>query len=97
MKRKPAEKRIERLLKQDPQAFGFLKGRWVVRDIARALSTEGIQVSRSYVHDLLKGLGFAYKRPKLTVKSNDPNYYRKAKEIRDYKRAASAVEKKESS
>jgi len=24
-------------LKQDPQAFGFLKGRWVVRDIAKAL------------------------------------------------------------
>jgi transposase len=96
-KRKPAEKRIKQLLKQDPQAFGFLKGRWVVRDIARALAAEGIEVSRSYVHDLLKGLGFTYKRPKLTVKSNDPNYYRKAKEVGNYKRIAPALEKKESS
>ena len=28
-KRKPAETRMKELLKQDPQAFGFLKGRWV--------------------------------------------------------------------
>jgi len=26
-----------------------------------------------------KGLGLTYKRPKLTVKSNDQNYYRKAR------------------
>jgi transposase len=93
-KRKPAEARMKELLKQDPQAFGFLKGRWVVRDISKALSAEGIEVSRSYVHDMLKGLGLTYKRPKLTVKSNDPNYYRKAKEVRNYKRAASALAKK---
>ncbi len=93
-KRKPAEARMKELLKQDPQAFGFLKGRWVVRDIAKALSGEGIKVSRSYVHDMLKELGLAYKRPKLDVKSNDPNYYRKAKEVRNYKQAASALAKK---
>ena len=93
-KRKPAVARMKELLKQDPQAFGFLKGRWVVRDLARAISAEGIKVSRSYVHDLLKGLGLAYKRPKLTVKSNDPNYYRKAKEVRNYKQVASALAKK---
>jgi len=89
-----AVKRMRELLKQDPQAFGFLKGRWVVRDIAKALSAEGIKVSRSYVHDMLKGLGLTYKRPKLDVKSNDPNYYRKAKEVRNYKQAASALAKK---
>jgi transposase len=76
--------RMKELLKQNPQAFGFLKGRWVVRDIAKALSKEGIKVSKSYVHDMLKGLGLTYKRPKLTVKSNDPNYCRKAKEVRNY-------------
>ena len=93
MKRKPAEARIRELLKQDPQAFGFLKGRWVVRDIAKALSQEGIKVSRSYVQEMLSELGLTYKRPKLEVKSNDPNYYRKAKEVRNYKRASSMLEK----
>lgn len=94
---KKARRRIREILRQDPQAFGFLKGRWVVRDIAKALSNEGIKVSRSYVHEMLQNLGLAYKRPKLTVKSNDSNYYRKAKEVRNYKRAASALAKKGSS
>ena len=96
-KRKPAEARMRDLLKQDPQTFGFLKGRWVVRDIAKALSQEGIGVSKSYVQDMLRELGLAYKRPKLDVKSNDPNYYRKAREVRRYKQAASMLEKRGSS
>ena len=96
-KRKVAERRIRELLRQDPQAFGFLKGRWVVRDIAKQLSHEGIKVSRSYVHEMLNGLGLAHKRPKLEVKSNDPNYYRKAKEVRNYKRAAPMLAKRGSS
>lgn len=93
-KRKVAVKRIRELLKLDPKAFGFLKGRWVVRDIAKALSQEGVDVSRSYVHEMLKGLGLAYKRPKLDVKSNDPNYYRKAREVGNYRRAAPALAKR---
>ena len=92
--RSKVEKGIRDILKQDPQAFGFLKGRWVVRDIAKALGAEGIKVSRSYVHHMLKNLGLAYKRPKLTVKSSDPNYSRKAREIRNYKKASSALAKK---
>lgn len=94
LKRRPAERRIRELLKQDPRAFGFLKGRWVVRDIARELSTEGIKVSRSYVHEMLQGLGLSCKRPKLHVKSDDPSYYRKAREVKRYKQAASMLGKK---
>ena len=96
-KKKPAQTRMKEIFKQDPQVFGFLKGRWVIRDIANVLSAEGIPVSRSYVHDMLKDMGLAYKRPKLTVKSDNPNYHRKEKEVRDYKRAVSALAKKRSS
>jgi len=84
----------EELLRQDPQAFGYLKGRWVVRDIAKALSQEGVTVSRSYVQEMLRRLGLSYKRPKLDVKSNDPNYYRKAREVRRYKQAAAMLAKR---
>jgi hypothetical protein len=31
------------LLRHDPQAFGFLKDEWVVRDIAKPFSKEGIK------------------------------------------------------
>ncbi len=92
--RRKARARIRELLKQDPQAFGFLKGRWVVRDIAKALQGEGIKASRSYVHEMLQSMDLAYKRPKLTVKSDDPNYSRKAREVERYKQVASALAKR---
>jgi transposase len=90
-----ARRRMRELLRQDPQAFGFLKGRWVVRDIATALSRENIKIGGSHVHNILtEELDLAYKRPKLTVKSNDPNYSRKAREIQRYKRIAPALAKR---
>jgi len=90
-----AKAMIEGVMRHDPHVFGFLKGRWVVRDIARALSREtAITISPSYVHKILKEIGLSYKRPKLTVKSPDPSYRRKAREVMNYKRAASALSKK---
>ncbi len=75
-------------MKQDPQAFGYLKGRWVVRDIADALNEEGIPISFKHVHNMLKDLGLSYKRPKLIVRSNDSQYRRKEKQVRNYKASA---------
>ena len=89
-----AKQIIPKLLKKDPQAFGYLKGRWVVRDIADALSEEGIPISFKHVHNILKDLGLSYKRPKLTVRSNDSQYARKERQIRNYKKASAMLSKK---
>jgi transposase len=96
--KKPAARRlIPDLMKKDPRAFGFLKGRWVVRDVSKALKQGGVEISPTQVHGLLNDLGLSYKRPKLVVESNDPSFARKKREIARYKRAASALEKKGSS
>jgi transposase len=93
--KKPAARRlIPEIMKKDPQAFGFLKGRWVVRDISKALKQEGVELSPTQVHGVLNDLGLSYKRPKLTVESNDPSFARKEREIRRYKQVASALEKR---
>ena len=94
VKKKEARRLMPELMKKDPQAFGFLKGRWVVRDVSKALKSEGVEISPTQVHGILHELGLSYKRPKLDVKSNDPNYYRKAKEVRNYKQVAPALAKK---
>ena len=94
VKKKEARRLMPELMKKDPQAFGFLKGRWVVRDLSKALKSEGVEISPTQVHGILHELGLSYKRPKLDVKSNDPNYYRKAKEVRNYKQVAPALAKK---
>ena len=89
-----AKQIIPKLLKKDPKAFGYLKGRWVVRDIADALEEEGIPISFKHVHNILKDLGLSYKRPKLTVKSNDSQYARKEREVRNYKKVSAMLVKK---
>ncbi len=89
-----AKKRIPEILKEDPQMFGFLKGRWVVRDISRQLKKEGISLNFQSVDRILLDLGINIKRPKLRAPGSIKKDYRKRKEIRNYKRIAPALEKK---
>lgn len=94
VKRPAAKRLIPDLMKKDPQAFGFLKGRWVVRDISKELRNEGVEISPTQVHGILRELGLSYKRPKLDVKSDDPSYARREREVRSYKQIAPALEKR---
>jgi len=74
-------------MKKDPQAFGFLKGRWMVRDVSKALKEEGVDIGPTQVHGLLRDLGLSYKRPKLTVESDDPSFARKSARSGDTSRS----------
>ena len=85
---------IPELMKKDPQSFGYLKGRWVVRDISKALKEEGVDIGPTQVHGILRDLGLSYKRPKLDVKSDDPSFARKKREVRSYQRVAPALAKR---
>jgi len=93
-KRPAARRLIPMLLKRDPKAFGFLKGRWVVRDISKALKSEGVEISPTQVHGILRDLGLSYKRPKLDVVSDDPSYARKERELNHYKQIALLSQKR---
>lgn len=94
VKRPAAKRLIPELMKRDPQAFGFLGGRWTVRDISKALKGEGVDISPTQVHWILRNLDLSYKRPKLIVESNDPSFARKEREIRRYKQVAPALAKR---
>jgi len=89
-----AKKRIPELLKKDPQLFGFLKGRWVVRDIAKQLKKEGIDLSFQSVDRILHDLEISLKRPKLRAPGSIHKNYRKRKEITNHKAIAGALLKK---
>lgn len=93
---KAAKRIIPSLLRQDPQAFGYLKGRWVLRDIARELEKEGMPVSHTHVRRILDDLGIGLKQPKLRAPGSIKKDYRKRAEIRHYRRIAPALLKKES-
>ena len=91
---KKAKQAIPQLLSKDPQAFGFLKGRWVLRDISKALKKEGIALHYSGVHRVLKELGIVRKSPKLRALGSLQKDYRKREELRRYRRVAAALLKK---
>lgn len=89
-----AKPRIEELIDKDPQLFGYLKGRWVLRDIARELKKEGVEIHYTSVYRILEDLGIGLKSPKLRAPGSMKKNYRKREEIRRYKRIAPALFKK---
>lgn len=89
-----AKPRIEEFIDKDPQLFGYLKGRWVLRDIARELKKEGIDVHYSSVHRMLGDLNINLKTPKLRAPGSIKKNYRKREQVRRYKRIAPALFKK---
>jgi len=89
-----AKQIIPEMLQKDPQLFGFLKGRWVVRDIAKALKEEGIDLSFQQVNRILKDMEITLKSPKLRAPGSIKKNYRKRAEIRGYKKIAPALLKK---
>jgi transposase len=91
-----AKPRIEELIDEDPQAFGYLKGRWVLRDIARELKKEGIGVHYSSVYRILDDVGIKLKSPKLRAPGSIKKNYYKREQVRHYKRIAPALSKKNS-
>jgi len=96
-KARQAKKIIPALLRQDPQAFGYLKGRWVLRDIAKELQKEGIAINFTSVHRILDDLGIVLKSPKMRAPGSIKKNYRKRKEIDSYKKIAPVLLKKRSS
>ncbi|HIH20919.1 TPA: helix-turn-helix domain-containing protein [Candidatus Micrarchaeota archaeon] len=90
-----AKKRIPQLLQQEPSAFGYMKGRWVVRDIAKQLEKEGVLLCFQSVHFMLQDLGLRRRRPKLRAPGSIRKNYFKRRQIANYKRIAGALLKKE--
>lgn len=91
---KAAKPIIETLIDEDPQSFGYLKGRWVLRDIARELKKEGVNIHYSSVYRILDDLGIKLKSPKLRAPGSIRKNYYKREQIKRYKRIAPALLKK---
>lgn len=85
---------ISKIINEDPQAFGYLKGRWALRDISRELKKEGIGMHWTSVARMLDDLDIKLKSPRLRAPGSIKKNYRKREEIRRYKRIAPALLKK---
>lgn len=91
-----AKKLIPKLLKQNPEAFGFLKGKWVLRDLSKQLKNDGVNLNYTGVRRVLNDLGITQKKPILRAPGSIKKNYQKRAEIKRYKKIASALLKKKS-
>jgi len=97
VKKPKLKKALSELIKQNPQAFGYLRTTWSLRAIANHLEKElGIKTSNVNVWRILKELGLSYKMPKARVQSPDADYEEKAKKLKGYKKVSFALLKKTS-
>jgi len=89
-----AKELIPKLLKEDPEAFGFLKGKWVLRDISKQLKKEKINLNYTGVRRVMSDLGITQKKPILRAQGSIKKNYQKRAEIKRYKKIAAALLKK---
>lgn len=74
---------LQWVLSKCPQDFGFARSRWSCATLAINLRAEfGICLGRESVRQILRDLGFVWRRPRPVVGPFDPNHEKKMRDIR---------------
>jgi transposase len=80
---------LQELVEQEPREAGYPFSTWTCADLVRALVQKGFEaVSRETIRTQLHALGYRVLRPVLSIASPDPDYQRKAKQLKRYKKQA---------
>jgi transposase len=83
------------VLFNDPNIFGYIRNTWSLRSLAKCLTEElDIPISFKHLQRILKDMGIRCKRPKLELE-HGPDYEEGKKQVKNYKRVASALKKRE--
>ena len=70
-------------LKKTPQDFGYFRSRWSCETLAEVLAWEkGVRLSGETMRKTLHQLGYAWRRPRPTLKRIDPEYSTKLRKIK---------------
>jgi transposase len=84
------------VLFNDPNIFSYIRNTWSLRSLARCLTEElDIPISFRHLQRILKDMGIRCKRPKLELE-HGADYNEGKKKVKNYKKIASALSKKES-
>ncbi len=76
-------------MEQEPREAGYPFSTWTCADLVRALVKKGFEaVSSETIRTHLQALGYRVLRPVLSIASPDPDYKRKAKQLKKYKKQA---------
>lgn len=83
------EAALKKLVEQEPRKAGYSFSTWTCADLVCELAKKGFEaVSRETIRAHLHSLGYRVLRPVLSIASPDPDYRRKVKRLKKYKKAA---------
>jgi transposase len=70
------------VLHSPPSEFGINRTSWRITDIRASLGKSGILVSKHTIRRIVKNAGYSWKKARIALTSNDPNYRRKLNRIK---------------
>lgn len=83
------EAALKELVEQEPRKAGYPFSTWTCAELVRELAKKGFEaVSRETIRVHLHALDYRILRPVLSIASPDPQYRRKVKRLKKYKKQA---------
>jgi hypothetical protein len=70
------------LLHSPPSAYNINRTTWKMEDLHRVLAEEGRRMSEHRIRRIIKSVGFRWRRAKVVLTSNDPEYKAKLDAIK---------------
>jgi len=75
--------KIFSILHSPPIAFGFNRTSWRQEDIQKVMKASDMHVSKHVIRKILDNAGYKYRKARIVLTSNDPEYKEKVQRIKD--------------
>jgi transposase len=69
------------ILHSPPRSHGFIRTSWRIEDLKSAMELAGMPIAKTGISKIIKNAGYSYRKAKITLTSNDPDYNEKLAEI----------------
>jgi transposase len=66
-----------------PSSYGFNRTTWKILDIKNVLVKKGLLLSEDIISKIIKNEGYRFRKAKIVLTSNDPNYLKKVEVIKN--------------
>lgn len=71
------------LLHYPPSHFGINRTSWIMKDLKNCLEEQGVCLSKQVIGEIIKRAGYKWKKAKVVLTSNDPQYKQKLEHIKE--------------
>jgi len=69
------------ILHSPPAEYGINRTSWKLDDLKKCLSEKGVSISKGYIRKMIKSAGYNWRKARIVLTSNDPEYRTKLNRI----------------